>query len=164
MFCLNLFANSFENIKTFNADFTQTIINSANKQINYQGTLYIKYPFMVLWKYKDPIIKNIYMTNSSVTIIEPELEQAIVTTMENEINILKLIKDAKQIDNNIYEAYAYNTLYTLELRDGILNSVSYTDEIDNKITIKFTNIKQNNDIPNETFKFSIPDDFDIIRK
>lgn len=49
-----------------------------------------------MWKYKTPVVKNVYIENNMAIVDEPELEQAIFTTLENEINILKLLKEAKK--------------------------------------------------------------------
>ena len=119
---------------------------------------------MIVWKYSDPIEKYVYITNTEVTIIEPELEQAIVTKLQKEINILKLLKNAEKITNNTYRSEAYNNIYILSIKNNQLTQIKYKDEIDNKITIKFDNIKQNEDIANAIFKYHIPFEYDVIRK
>ena len=69
----------------------------------------------ILWKYKTPVVKNVYIENNMAIVDEPELEQAIFTTLENEINILKLLKEAKKIDNNNYVSTIDGTKYQISM-------------------------------------------------
>ena len=71
-------ASELKDIKSYQASFTQSIVNSSNKEILYNGTIYIKQPSDVLWKYTDPIEKNVYILANQVIIIEPDLEQVII--------------------------------------------------------------------------------------
>lgn len=157
-------ASTFENIQSFQANFMQTITNNSKSNIEYKGEVFIKSNGNILWKYKEPIIKNVYVNNNFAIVDEPELEQAIFTSLENEINVIKLLKDAKKVSNNRYEAKLYNVNYFIETKDEQISSISYSDELENKIKINFSNIKQNMPINNELFKFVAPDYYDIIRK
>ncbi len=158
------FANDFKDITTFQASFHQSIINNSGNEIIYTGEIYIKYPALILWKYQDPIEKLVYITNTNVTIIEPDLEQAIISTLEKEINIIKLLKDSSLISNNRYKSTLYNTDYILTIDNNIFQKIEYKDELDNKIAITFSNIHQDQTINNDIFKFKIPYEYDIIRK
>ncbi|MEA2050903.1 MAG: LolA-like outer membrane lipoprotein chaperone [Campylobacterota bacterium] len=165
--CFSIFilsANDLADIKTFQASFKQYITNSSSKVITYNGDIYIKQPSLIFWQYNNPIEKNVYITNQNVTIIEPDLEQAIISNLEKEINLLKLLKDAKHISNNIYKSNLYSRDYILTIENNILNSIEYSDELDNKVKISFFNIKQNQNINENIFKFIIPYEYDIIRK
>ncbi len=157
-------ASDLKDIKSFQSSFTQSIVNNSGKEILYNGTIYIKEPAKVLWNYNDPIIKNVYILENKVTIIEPDLEQAIVSTLKEEINILDLLKNAVKISSYKYEASIYDKTYLLTIRNGILTQINYTDEIENKVTISFKNILQNRDMSDDIFDFRIPNDYDIIRK
>lgn len=159
-----LFAQSFKEKTSFEADFEQTVLNSSNSRIVYQGKLFIKEPSFILWKYNTPIQKDVYIRDDFVTIIEPELEQAIVSNLEKELNILNILKDAKKVTDNEYEAKLYDTDYLLQIKNDELEKISYKDELDNNITITFKNIRSNHHISNDIFKVTVPDDFDIIRK
>ena len=159
-----LFANNFKEIKTFEASFTQTIQNPSGNKVNYNGILYIKEPNKIKWEYKTPIEKIVHINKNSVTIIEAELEQAIVTKIDKEINILNLLKKAKKITTNEYQSEFNNITYTLNIENGNLQQIKYQDEIENDVTITFTNIKQNHIINSEIFLFTIPYDYDVIKK
>lgn len=160
----NLFANEFEDIKTFEAHFEQSIVNSSDKKISYSGKVFIKDSSKILWKYETPIVKNVYIIKDFAIIDEPELEQAIFTSLNKEINILKLIKNAKKISDGVFTTNMYEVEYTINIKDKEIKSITYKDELENKVTISFTHIKQNQSIDDVLFKFKAPKGYDIIRK
>lgn len=161
---ITLSANEFENIKTFEANFTQSIVNSSKKEIKYFGKVFIKEPSKILWKYESPIVKNVFIVKNFAIIDEPELEQAIFTSLNNEINILKLLKNAKKNDLNTYQTTMNNVSYIINVENKKINSIKYVDELENKITIIFSKSSYNNEINDTLFKFIAPKDYDIIRK
>ena len=165
LFISNAFANSqLENLKSFEAEFVQSVKNESNKIIEYKGKVFIKNSGKVLWKYKTPIIKNVYVLGNIVIVDEPELEQAIYTTLENSIDIVKLLKDAKKVDENKFEADIYNTKYTILLESKKIKAISYSDQLENKVLIKFDNSIQNSQVPDNIFTFLPPEHYDIIKK
>ena len=111
-------ASDIQNLKSFQSKFTQTITSSSSDIITYQGEVFIKNSGQILWKYKTPVVKNVYIENNMAIVDEPELEQAIFTTLENEINILKLLKEAKKIDNNV-EIIFSNSIQDEPIDDNI---------------------------------------------
>ncbi len=162
---LNLLASgNLSNLKSFKADFIQIIMNESKKAIEYKGKVFIKSSGKVLWKYEIPIIKNVYILEDSVIIDEPELEQAIYTTLEKEIDILKLLKNAKKVKENLYKTKLYEVDYFLTLDNNKIKSLSYQDELANKVSINFFNIEENREIEESIFNFLAPDYYDIIKK
>ena len=163
-FSANLFANEFEEIHSFEANFEQSIINSSNKEIKYNRKVFIKDSSKILWKYKTPIIKNVYIIKDFAIVDEPELEQAIFTSLNKEINILKLMKNAKEINPNVFVTTMYDVEYTINVKDKKIHSIAYEDELENKVTIKFSDAVQNHIIQDSLFIFKAPKGYDIIRK
>lgn len=161
---ITLFSSELSNVKTFEASFTQSIINPSGNEVKYNGVLYIQEPDVIKWQYKTPIEKLVYVKKKSVTIIEPELEQAIVTRIDQEINIINLLKNATKVSKNNYISVFNNTDYSLTLENNRLKKITYVDEIENNVIILFTNIKQNHKIDKNIFLFTIPTHFDIIKK
>ena len=157
-------ASDIKDINSYQASFTQSIVNSSNKEILYNGNIYIKQPSDVLWKYNNPIEKNVYILANQVIIIEPDLEQVIISTLKEEINILDLLKNPTEVSKNKYEATIYDKKYILTIINDQLTQINYSDEIENKVTIYFKDIKQNHEISNNIFKFKIPREYDVIRK
>jgi outer membrane lipoprotein carrier protein len=151
---ISLFANE-QHINTLEANFIQKVTNPSNKTITYKGKIYIRQPNQMLWIYTTPIIKNVYMIGQQIIMVEPELEQAIFTSLTKEINLIELINNPSKVDKKY--KLGYN-------KDGVIKSISYKDEVDNNILIEFKNIKVNKHIENSIFFTNIPDDYDIIRK
>jgi len=147
-----LLANN--NITTYQASFIQIITNPSGKKIDYTGTVYIKQPNKMLWRYKTPIEKYVYMNDIDIIVDEPELEQAIFTTLDDEVNLIELLNNPENIDKK----------YKLIFNNKILTQIQYQDNLDNNVTILFTNIKINKKIPDNIFHFNAPDYYDIIRK
>jgi len=151
-------------ITTYQADFEQTIVNNSKKVIHYEGNILIKEPSKMLWSYTTPIEKYVYIDKKRVVIVEPDLEQAIFSRLDKEINILKLLKKAKKISNFKYEAIVQDVSYHIFITNGKLSKIKYKDVIENDITIKFTNINQNKSIDDKLFKYNIPYEYDVIRQ
>ena len=149
-----LLNNLFANIKTYQANFTQSVTNPSGKTIIYYGFVDLKQPNKMLWSYTQPIKKYVYMNNQNIIIDEPELEQAIYTKLENEINLLEFLNEPDLVDDK----------YKLEFNGEKLISIFYIDQMDNKIMIKLSNIKINKKIPEQLFQFFAPLNYDIIRK
>jgi outer membrane lipoprotein carrier protein len=164
LICLisSIFASPLK-IDTFEANFTQTIINTSGKTIQYDGYIAIQEPFKMLWKYETPIKKDVHISQFLVVIVEPELEQAIFSSLNQEVNILNLLSNVTKISKTKYQTKIHDIVYTLTIEKNILKKINYTDNIENKITINFTNIKQNQPLDKNIFKFHIPREYDIIR-
>ena len=155
------FANPLE-FKTLQSDFVQTIQNNENK-IEYSGN-FISTTNNALWSYKTPNLKDIYFNYEKVVIIEPDLEQAIVTNLKDVPNLMNIIKDANKIDSNVYEAKFDGVKYRLNFKNDLLNEISYTDKLDNHIKIKFKNLKKDEFVDENLLTPIIPANFDLITK
>ena len=160
-----VFASGIADLKSFESDFSQTIINDQNSHIVYQGKLYAKKDKnQALWVYTSPIDKKIYYSSGKVVIIEPELEQAIFAKLDKVPNILTLLKQAKKIGEDKYATTFNNTRYTITMKKSTLQKITYTDELHNKITILFKNQKNNKKISDKRFAWKIPADYDILEQ
>ena len=154
----------FQKIKTFQAQFNQIIESTSNNIIEYKGDVFIKDSGKILWKYKTPIEKNVYILKNFVIIDEPELEQAIFTQLEKEINIIDLLNNAKKVSSNKYLSKLNDIDYFIYFKNNIVDNISYTDNFDNKVKIEFANVIIDVNIKDELFEFTAPKDYDIIRK
>lgn len=152
-----------EKTDTMKADFVQTITDDKDSTITYSGNMLAKRPNMALWHYKEPIEKSVYITAESVTIVEPELEQAIVKRLGNSIDILAILASAKKDAKNSYSVLYDNKEYHVTMQDNMIKAISYTDAFDNLVKIVFSAQKINKSIDNSRFKADIPVDFDIIK-
>lgn len=159
IFASFLVANPLE-FKTLSSDFTQTIKNSESK-IEYSGN-FLATNTHALWKYKSPNQKDIYFSFERVVIIEPDLEQAILTTLKDVPNLTKVMQSAIKIDENLYDAKFDDTLYHLKFRDDLIDKITYSDKLGNEVVINFSNVKKNISINDTVFMPQIPANFDII--
>lgn len=164
-FCLTtlLFAK-IEHFKTIQSDFTQKVTNDQNKTIIYQGLFYATNDKKALWIYEKPVAKKIYFNNTRVLIIEPELEQVIITTLENTPNIAQLLQDAKEVSPNKYITKYQETTYTILTQKENIEKVVYRDKLDNAVEIIFSNQSTNLFLDDELFRAEIPRGYDIVRE
>jgi len=164
-FCLTtlLFAK-IEHFKTIQSDFTQKVTNDQNKTIIYQGLFYATNDKKALWIYEKPVAKKIYFNNTRVLIIEPELEQVIITTLENTPNIAQLLQEAKEVSPNKYITKYQETTYTILTQKESIEKVVYRDKLDNAVEIIFSNQSTNLFLDDELFRAEIPRGYDIVRE
>ncbi|WP_297441191.1 LolA-like outer membrane lipoprotein chaperone [Sulfurimonas sp.] len=160
---LNCYA-SIENLQYFDADFIQNIKDDNNKVIKYNGHIKAAKPQYALWEYKNPINKQVFILPNKVVVIEPDLEQAIIKKLSTNFDIFTLIKNAEKKGKGIYIASFRNTKYTIEIKNDIIERISYKDEFENNVEIVFKNQNQNSVIEKKLFIPNIPTDFDIIRE
>jgi len=154
---------SIDKITSFEADFTQNIKDEKEKVLSYKGHVIAHKPQFAKWEYKTPVKKNIFISPFAITIVEPEIEQVIVRKIQSNFNFFQLIKNAKEIKPNVYEANYKNTLFTIVKKNNLIKSISYLDEFENKVKIIFENQKQNHRVELEVFNPKYPLEYDIIR-
>ncbi len=165
LYFTSIFALDLNSLNTFEAKFKQKIINEQNASIEYSGKISaMKKNNVALWEYKDPIIKQIYYYNGELVIIEPELEQAIFAKLDQVPNILKLLQNAKQLQENVYETTFANTKYKIFTNENSIEKISYLDQLHNRVTINFYNQKVNQKIDKKRFIFKIPKNYDILKQ
>ena len=167
LFCLSCFgANDIKNLDSFKANFSQIITSTSDNIIEYKGEVFIKKSGKILWKYKTPVEKNVYINDNFAIVDEPELEQAIFTQLESEINIIKLLNNSKKINENSYITNIEDIDYLIKTSkdDDKINYIKYKDKLENDVEIKFSNVVQNGEIADGIFKFTVPSNYDVIRK
>ncbi len=167
IFILFIFANisfgSIDSINSFEADFVQNVTDDKEKVLTYNGHIIASKPQNAIWKYKEPVKKDIYISRFEVTIVEPEIEQVIIKKVASSFDFFKMIQNAKKVKNNTFETLFRETLFTITTRNNLIESISYIDEFENSVKIVFENQKQNEKIDLKVFtpKYSL--EFDVIR-
>jgi len=159
--CSILFSGVFD-FETISSEFKQTITNEENSKIVYNGSFYATTKAKALWIYKKPIEKKIYFSQKRVVIIEPELEQAIITNLDNTPNITEILRGAKKISNDIYQTSYNDIQYTVKIKSSKIDTISYKDKLGNSVKIELLNQSTNTFLDNTLFVPSIPKDFDVI--
>lgn len=158
----NLFA-SLDKIDSFDAEFTQKITDEKNQTITYSGHIVAIKPSNARWTYLKPVKKDVYMNIYDVTIVESEMEQVIIKKVESNFDFFKMIANAKKLKENIYTTTYKDTKFTITKKGELIDSISYTDEFENKIIINFKNQIQNKKIDEKIFTPTYPLHYDIIR-
>ena len=167
LFCVSSMASTdIRDLDSFKASFVQVITSNSQNKIEYKGDVFIKKSGKILWKYKTPVVKNVYINNDYAVVDEPELEQAIYTKLESEINIIKLLNNSKKVNENSYTTNIDDVDYLIKTSkdDNKISYIKYKDKLENDVEIKFSSVVQNGDIQDEMFKFTHPSNYDIIRK
>ena len=161
----NLISTELSNLKTISANFTQVITNESQNTIKYKGKMYAKkQENLALWIYTSPVEKKIYYRDGDIVIIEPDLEQATFARLNKVPNIITILKNAKKVSKNTLIANFNKTKYTIILEKNIVKRISYKDEMQNNVSIRFTNVKTNKPISDDLFIYEIPAGFDILRQ
>jgi outer membrane lipoprotein carrier protein len=152
-----------DTLESFEADFEQHIIDENDERVIYKGKVTAQKPDRAYWRYSEPVEKEIFIVRQEVVIIEPDMEQAIVRTLQEDIDFFTILSHAKKIDVNRYEATYGSQVFDIALKAGVIESISYRDHFDNRIELHFSAQRQNRPIAQETFQPHIPASFDIVR-
>ncbi len=153
---------SLDKIDSFEADFVQNITDDKNKVLTYKGHILASKPQLALWSYSDPVKKDVYINNRTVTIVEPEIEQVIIKKIESNFDFFKLVQNAKLIQKNNYIAEYKGTIFKIITKNNTIKSILYLDEFENSVEIIFSKQIENKLINIELFQANYPLEFDII--
>lgn len=160
---LGIFSYGFDfNYKSITADFNQSVQTEDGKKIFYSGKIYAKVPDLMLWHYKEPIEKKIWINFSKVEVYEPNLIQVTIYNNSSKDNFFKLLKDSKKIDNNTYIKHFNDKDIYFKVSKDMLNKIFYKDKIDNLVEIKFFNQKTDTNINSNIFIPTYPEYIDKI--
>ncbi|PSM51697.1 periplasmic outer membrane-specific lipoprotein chaperone [Campylobacter blaseri] len=154
-----IFANPLD-FKTLKGDFTQTITNNGSK-IEYKGSFIITKE-LALWHYESPAKKDIYVSKEKAVMIEPLLEQAIITSLKETPNLNNILDNATKKSKDLYEATYEDIIYKIELKNNLLNRISYKDNLDNSVVIDIKNLKKDLELDETNLIPMIPKDYDVV--
>ncbi|MEA1916126.1 MAG: LolA-like outer membrane lipoprotein chaperone [Campylobacterota bacterium] len=149
-------------LKTFQANFKQTITDENNKTVVYEGTLLAKTPSSAKWIYTKPISKDVYVDEYQITVVEKDLEQAIIKDIDSTVDFIKLLQKAKRSNSNSYSTKIENKIYTLKYKNELPYTVEYKDFLENRVKITFINQIMNKEMNSSIFKPIIPLEYDVI--
>ena len=155
--------SSFDKMDSFEAEFIQSVTDDKNKTLIYKGHISASKPQNALWSYKEPIQKDVFINNHQIAIVEPEIEQVIIRNIDSTLDFFNIIKNAKELKKGVYEASFENKIFTITVKEEIIDSISYRDEFENNVKILFLNQIQNKEINKEIFTPKYPLNFDVIR-
>ncbi|WP_457561454.1 LolA family protein [Caminibacter pacificus] len=143
--------------KEFSAKFVQTV-KSQDQTITYKGDVYKKGEEIV-WKYTYPTEKTI--GRKKKIYIEKKGGGKRKGKKKNNATLNEILKKAKKIKDDLYETKVDNkTIYFIY--DKTLKKLYYTDDLGNKVEIKF--FDQKNSAPSDVFKLNYPADVDVVHE
>ncbi|GAA7502316.1 LolA-like outer membrane lipoprotein chaperone [Helicobacter pylori] len=152
-----------QHLQSFSANFKQVLKNE--KPLVYYGVLKAKAPNWALWVYEKPLKKEIYMNDKEVVIYEPNLFQATITPLKDKTDFFTILKRLKKQDDGSFKTTIHKTTYRLVFKDGKPFSLEFKDEMNNLVTITFSQTEINPTIANEIFVFKPKDEnIDIVRQ
>ena len=146
------------------SDFTQKVTSPEGNVLEYTGSFYAREDNRALWIYTKPINKKIYFQTGRVLIVEPDLEQVIISALDSTPNLSSLLSKATKIKTNLYEATFGDTTYRIYAQAGLPQYIEYHDKLDNKVTISLTNVSTNLVLDNALFKPQFPTYYDVINQ
>ncbi len=149
-------------ITTFHSDFIQTVTNDQNKTLHYKGELFFQAPGLAKWSYTSPLPKEIYIKEYQVTIIDKPLEQVLIKRVDPNFDFQTILKKAKKISQNHYQAKYNGKLFDIFLKNGMLWRILYLDDLGNRVEIKFLHPQQNVPIDKKVFDFRLDPSWDVI--
>ncbi len=183
---LDAVQRNYENVLTFEANFTQrSYVKMMDKAQEAKGTVQIKKPGKMKWTYGSPDtqvlisngkilwhyvsdeeqvtkvpIESIYSSNTPALFLagQGKLTQAFnVESVNLDNNPISITLTPKEED----QALTRLQLFANKKNFQITGSTVY-DKLGNKTEIRFTNIKTNKDIPEETFQFQAPPNVEVL--
>ena len=162
--CVSTLFSGELSFTSIQSDFTQKVTSPEGSILEYQGTFYARDDNRALWVYTKPITKKIYFLPGRVMIVEPDLEQVIISALDKTPNLSKLLSEAKKTSDNAYEAHFGETTYHITTKEGVPESIYYLDKLENKVQIILKEVTTNLILDNVLFTMQIPSHYDVINQ
>jgi len=161
----------------FQSNFHQTITNEKGKVIRYDGEVVFQNFEQTLteeagdysrslfkWSYQSPTLKEVCTDGIQLIVIDHDLEQVSHYTIDDGVNLKEILKVAKQISKNDYQAVYKEIEYLITLNDKEeLEQIVYVDNLENKVKIIFKNMKYNTTVEPKSLECIPPAEYDLIK-
>lgn len=171
------------NLQSVRADWTQTV-TAANGEIGDEarGTLALEAPRQFRWEALEPYRQLIVADGRKVWVYDPDLLQVTVRDQgaAEAHSPLTVLTDLSQLDRDFFasesgerDGLAWLKLVSrapepefeyaeLGFSDSGLERMIFKDLLGNVTEIRFDDWQRNADLPADTFRFTPPDDVDVI--
>ena len=175
--------NELAKIQSFEANFIQQRFSSnRGLEESTSGRFTLRRPDQFMWQTFDPYAQTIVSNGKAIWTIDVDLEQVIISPIDEEIQnapILLLAKDQENlaelfaIEKQIIESEVFYILEPLDssgnferLRIGFvdetLNSFELYDSLGQLTRISMTNVRNNPVVDMSEFNPELPEDYDVI--
>ncbi len=171
------------NLETFSAAFEQSLYNEVGEELEKSaGVFYLRRPGMFHWAYREPYSQLIISDGITLWVYDEDLEQVIIKDISESIENspaailgggININDHYVVIDMGIMDGINWLELtprdtesqydsIRLGFKDEELSNMLLFDNLGMKNLITFEDIKTNNSLNLELFKFSPPEGIDII--
>lgn len=149
----------------FESQFVQEIVSPAKKKIIYAGKVRYSQSSMLKWQYTSPTKKEVCTNGKDLVIVDYDLEQISFYTINKGFNLPAVLAGAQKQTNGSYVAIYQKKSYKIDLNSrGELASITYSDDLDNLVNIRFDSMKyKNTPFSNKDMICPLPQAYDIIR-
>jgi outer membrane lipoprotein carrier protein len=183
---LDAVQKNYEKVLTYEAEFIQkSYIKMMDKTQDVKGTVIIKKPGKMKWRYGAPDTQILISDGSTLWLYVPDEEQATKVPIESiyssntpalflagkgklmqtfNVESVNLDKDPIRITltpKTDDQALTRLQLFADKKNYQITGSTVY-DMLGNKTEIRFSNIKTNREIPEKTFQFQAPENVEVL--
>jgi len=149
--------------RSFQANFEQSITSDKGKKISYSGKVAYSLPYFK-WNYTTPTKKDVCTDTQELIVVDHDLEQVSLYHMDDTLDLVAIIKNAKPNRKSVYIASYKNRSYTLQVDSNQrLSRIAYRDDLDNNVLIIFKNMRYSNKkIAEKKMRCPMPTTYDQI--
>lgn len=172
----------FDGLRTLSAGFDQTITQNGRLVQQTRGTLHILRPGKFRWAYDSPFEQLLITDGHTLWVYEPDLEQvtrsdldesvgntpAVLLSTQEPLEQLFLIIDGGRkdgLDWAMLEPYGEQSTFSrifLGFDGSTLAAMEIVDALEQRVQIRFRELKRNAGVDPALFEFVIPDGVDVI--
>lgn len=176
-------ANTYSSFSSFQANLKQeNYFAQLNKSITYQGNIYFTKGRMVM-RFTKPSFQRLMISGRIVELYDSESKTVFRSKMRpefgkmNPVEILQLywkkssvnVQSSKgDLANVTLKPYSDPIIVSIsavvDTKTGIIQSLSWTNKNNDKVTYNFSNIKTNTKIPASIWQFTYPKDVQVVEQ
>ena len=183
---LDAVQKNYEKVLTYEAEFIQkSYIKMMDKTQDVRGTVSIKKPGKMKWRYGAPDIQILISNGNTLWLYVPDEEQATKVPIESiyssntpalflagkgkltqSFNVERVNLDKDPLIITLTPKADDQSLTRLKLfankKNYQITGSTVYDKLGNKTEIRFSNIKSNREIPEKTFQFQAPANVEVL--
>jgi outer membrane lipoprotein carrier protein len=179
----DLVAEWFAGLESIQADFSQTVVDSAGEQVqDSQGQVWIQRPGRFRWDYRTPYRQLIVSDGKQLWTYDEDLEQATVKDLDAALGstpalllsgyrplseVMTWAPDGEAGGKNWFRLQPRKPDSSVEsvrigFSDGQLDTIEVVDGFGNHTQIRFAGLQRNQTLDDELFHLKLPPGTDII--